>query len=723
MSDFYYIQKTFHKGIIDDTLYARTDTNFLNQGVSEAENVSITTQGTLEKRPGINEELITNSIPSEFNDHEVIDIKYITIDNIIYLIIAFRKFKPLPQLYENYFYIKNLKDNSSIINLVKSDFIYVINNENLSIINTVKINKTQVLITTSIAWFILNLPNIETYPTIITNDLSFYSINLRPYSIFAYNNYNDSSFLNQINKNLIKQTRYSDTCSSFYIENLDGTTANDYITVNTKVRIYIKGINTVELKKLWAGNIYEYAGGTNHAIFFIRGIYILSQGSIAGTGPGKIQNENDTNTEFYIDGYVLEGSATIKNEQISNTTKWGINGNFLNGDLIFFDQWQLYKAGGINSWVIQMKPIYPQLVSTYQGRLITSNNIFNNDTVWVSQVNDLDTFFGTRTDPIYPFSFSICNKEKILQIETGKKLSIMTENGIYAVVNSLETNLTPTNFNINKINEFVINKDIKAVEYDNKLFYVQSFNNNIHAITTIDEKNNIYADELADLTCHSLFENKKIIDIIVCTTIGDKTGYLFVLMYTPNISNSLEIAVCLSNKQQEMLGWTIWNLNNLSINNNITNYKLLFSNNKLYIMRTFNMETNKNVSNFKFLINEFNYSYTSDNIYVSPLDNNKTNLNFNCYIKTTPITATDNTIGDLIYKPYKISSVSVSAITNKVICNNIDMTKVQNFNIHELKSFIGQTGYLSNVEFKNFENNAFELLGLQFIVNYSGDVR
>jgi len=93
---------------------------------------------------------------------------------------------------------------------------------------------------------------------------------------------------------------------------------------------------------------------------------------------------------------------------------------------------------------------------------------------------------------------------------------------------------------------------------------------------------------------------------------------------------------------------------------------------------------------------------------------------------TTPISIIDPTIGNIIYKPYKLSNINVSIKNNTdnpidITCNDVIMNNKTN-NIYELKDFMGDTGYLNKLTFKVLSNNAkLELLGWQTTINYQGD--
>jgi hypothetical protein len=736
MSKFYYTQKTFHKGIIDPSLYARTDTNFLSEGVSNATDVSITSQGTLEKRFGI-DEIIS---PIEFKDKfQVIDMvtqeqnfdfinnKNIVINDYLYKItmLTGNNF----QTYTYFFITKYDIDLQE-----KGNYLFKINEKiNARGLYTItKFNDTQLIMSCLLntldnivetKWYIIDLPKDGQTYQITTPTLTAYQVTQPPMGIDTkVIDPNDGSVKTYNYKQLIRTNP-----QQFRIKNLDNQTENGYIGVGTNVEV-----------KFWSSPEYGYVW-RNHSnsiiITYARGLYIKSNGIINGYA----------NPDISFTGTVIASAngATIKNE--STFDGWGIKCDINNGDLLLFEQWRIHKyVNDVKSDIL----IYPNSINTYQNRLICTtefidrfiflNTQLNYYTVYISSLLDSNTFFSGTNDDTDPFSFVINNKENILKIETGKKLSIFTDNGVYLVSNPLNPNLTPSSFTLNKVSEFICNSDITPVEYNNKIYYIQNSNNAIRQISMVDEQKNIFSDEISNITCQNLFKNKKIIDMKSCSNLDGKSGYLFVLYYDPNIGTDLNIAVLYSNDQQQMNGWTTWNVGKLrentpSIDINLINIKIFYFNNNLIIARVgYSYPVDSSIIDNHY-INTFTYiGKLNINKYYDSIYRNRTTLTdfyYTPYIDTTPIVVSDNSVGDLIYKPYKISDISIACSSYSITANNI-VTKViatkNDTKIFNTRDIITNTGYLNTFSIAQEQTNPslsskFELLGYQMAIDYQGD--
>jgi hypothetical protein len=356
--------------------------------------------------------------------------------------------------------------------------------------------------------------------------------------------------------------------------------------------------------------------------------------------------------------------------------------------------------------------MYPSIINRFQNRLVCNNTLLNNYQIYLSEIGNEYTFFATNTEPSSAFSFSLDGNERILQIETGKKFLISSINGNYIVSNPLNENLKPTNFNINKISNIIINKNIKPVEYDDKIFYIQNTNNNIKFIMETDKIGNVI-DGIANISNMDLFKNAIITDMLSCPNLNNNGSYLFILFKK---DEKIQIAILYSDKNQEIMGWTRWESTILNVaNKDLLKCKLIYHNNTLYI--SYDLNTNdKEILYFKLDPTALQDKNILDEMV--PIEQK---------VITCPISIIEPTIGNIIYKQYKLSNINVSIKNNtnnsiNITCNDVIMNSKSN-NIYELKDFMGDTGYLNKLTFKVLSSNAkLELLGWQTTIQYQGDI-
>ena len=530
--------------------------------------------------------------------------KNISIDDNLYSVITYQNITTK----ERYLQLYNINNGNYIAYKFNLSYNNSLTNENFDIISLIKLTNTQLLFTTSLAWYVIDVPKQKIE---YNNDLRYFKITNEFRSRYGIQNYLfqatkpadpvyecDYNFtIATIDPNKIKTIIDKDTCTRFTIINTDKNDKDGIISINTRVRIYVEvpANNNVMLKQFWKANIYKNSDinafdNNNQTIFFCRGLYILTNDNMSIIG----DSWNKGSFNFEVNGIVIDG-ARVNNELLTNylTNQYGLNGSFDNGDIILFNNFNLYCY--YNNNAVSFKPMYPNIINRFQNRLVCNNTLLNNYQIYLSEIGNEYTFFATNTEPSSAFSFSLDGNEKILQIETGKKFLISSVNGSYLVSNPLNENLKPTNFNINKISNIIINKNVKPVEYDDKIFYIQDINNNIKFIMETDKIGNVI-DGIANISNMDLFRNAVIIDMLSCPNLNNNGSYLFVLFKK---DEKIEIAILYSDKNQEIMGWTRWESTILNVpNKDLLKCKLIYHNNTLYI--SYNLNTNdKEILYFK----------------------------------------------------------------------------------------------------------------------------
>lgn len=641
--------------------------------------------------------------------------KNISVDDNLYSVIMYQN----TTTKERYLQLYNINNGNYIAYKFNLAYNNSLTNENFDIISLVKLTNTQLLFTTSLAWYVIDIPKQKIE---YNNDLRYFKITNEFRSRYGIQNYLfqatqpaipqpecETNFtLATLDKNKIKTILDRDTCTRFLIINTEKNDKDGVIGINTRVRIHIEvpSNNNVMLGAFWKANIYKNYNYNNQTIFFCRGLYILTNDLCPILDPwykGFIQ--------FEVGGIVIDG-ANVNNELLLDfySDRYGINGSFDNGDMILFNNFNAYCYS--HSDLVSFKPMYPSIINRFQNRLVCNNTLLNNYQIYLSKIGDEYTFFATDIEPASAFSFSLDGNERILQIETGKKFLISSINGNYIVSNPLNENLKPTNFNINKISNVIINKNIKPVEYDDKIFYIQNINNNIKFIVETD-KIGAVNEGIANISNMDIFKNATILDMLSCPNLNNNGSYLFILFIK---NNKLQLSCCYSDKNQEIIGWTKWESEVFNINGaNLSLCKLIYHDNTLYI--SYQLNTNDNyILYFKLSKTELQDLNVLD--VVVPVEQK---------VITTPISIIDPAIGNMIYKPYKLSNINVAIKNNKdnqpitIYCDDVAMNSKTN-NIYELRDYLGNTGYLNKLTFKVLSSDAkLELLGWQTVINYQGD--
>jgi hypothetical protein len=655
-----------------------------------------------------------------FEPLEITQQKNISVDDNLYSVIIYQNIITK----ERYLQLYNINNGNYIAYKFNLSYNNSLTNENFNIISLIKLTDTQLLFTTSLAWYVINIPK-QTIE--YNNDLRYFKITDEFRSRYGIQNYlfqatqpanpveecNNNFTLATLDKDKIKTIIDMDTCIRFLIVNLEKNDKDGIIGINTRVKIYIDvpANNNVMLKAFWKANIYKYADinsfdNNNQTIFFCRGLYILTNDTA-----NILNNWDKSAFSFEVNGIVIDG-ASVNNELLINyyNNQYGLNGSFDNGDIILFNNFNAYCYS--NNGLVSFKPMYPSIMNRFQNRLVCNNTLLNNYQIYLSKIGDEYTFFATDIETASAFSFSLNGNERILQIETGKKFLISSINGNYIVSNPLNENLKPTNFNINKISNVIINKNIKPVEYDDKIFYIQNINNNIKFIVETD-KIGATNEGIANISNMDIFKNATILDMLSCPNLNNNGSYLFILFIK---NNKLQLSCCYSDKNQEILGWTKWESEIFNVNGkDLSLCKLIYHDNTLYISYQLNNNDNY-ILYFKLSKTELQDLNVLD--VVVPVEQK---------VITTPISIIDPTIGNMIYKPYKLSNINVAIKNNKnnqpitIYCDDVAMNSKTN-NIYELRDYLGNTGYLNKITFKVLSSDAkLELLGWQTVINYQGD--
>lgn len=690
--------------------------NYSQISISSNDSIFSTTQYNQEETPPVKHYI--NLIG--FKDVTITQQKNISVDDNLYSVIIYQNITTK----ERYLQLYNINNGNYIAYKFNLDYNNSLINENFNIISLIKLTDTQLLFTTSLAWYVIDVPKQKIE---YNNDLRYFKITNEFRSRYGIQNYLfqatqpanpqqecETNFtLATIDKNKIKTVIDMDTCTRFLIINTDKNDKDGIIGINTRVRIHIEvpANNNVMLRQFWTANIYRVTNpnsfnNNNQTIFFCRGLYILTNDT------ANIQNTWDKNGfSFEVNGIVIDG-ANVNNELLVNyqSNQYGVNGSFDNGDIILFNNFNTYCYS--NAGLVSFKPMYPSIINRFQNRLVCNNTLLNNYQIYLSKIGDEYTFFATDIEPASAFSFSLDGNERILQIETGKKFLISSINGNYIVSNPLNENLKPTNFNINKISNVIINKNIKPVEYDDKIFYIQNINNNIKFIVETD-KIGATNEGIANISNMDIFKNATILDMLSCPNLNNNGSYLFILFIK---NNKLQLSCCYSDKNQEILGWTKWESEIFNVNGkDLSLCKLIYHDNTLYISYQLNNNDNY-ILYFKLSKTELQDLNVLD--VVVPVEQK---------VITTPISIIDPTIGNMIYKPYKLSNINVAIKNNKnnqpitIYCDDVAMNSKTN-NIYELRDYLGNTGYLNKITFKVLSSDAkLELLGWQTVINYQGD--
>jgi hypothetical protein len=280
--------------------------------------------------------------------------KNISVDENLYSVIIYQNITTK----ERYLQLYNINNGNYIAYKFNLSYNNSITNEDFNIISLIKLTNTQLLFTTNLSWYVIDIPKQKIE---YNNDLRYFKITNEFRSRYAIQNYLfqatqptnpqyecDYNFtLAILNPNKIKTIIDKDTCTRFLIINTDKNNKDGVISINTRVKIHIDvpANNNVMLRALWRANIYRNSDtnsfdNNNQTIFFCRGLYILTNDN---SYPSIINIWDKNSFNFEVNGIVIDG-ASVNNELLINysANQYGINGSFDNGDIILFNNFNAY---------------------------------------------------------------------------------------------------------------------------------------------------------------------------------------------------------------------------------------------------------------------------------------------------------------------------------------------------------------------------------------------
>lgn len=380
--------------------------------------------------------------------------------------------------------------------------------------------------------------------------------------------------------------------------------------------------------------VFPTGGPANFYFLYANGLYLkfLSHTIISHTQNGFVCT-------------VLNGSSF--NVKASKTfplgspadNYYGIDTN-TDASLLTYASWSPSPSLGVTTM--------PKYLAQFQNRLWCSNidkvdDVIpinsDNKTIWVSAIGDKYNFLAYNSEPDSPLSVILAGdvNPSINNLTGGATISAFTDSGVYSFINQTNSSITPTNFFIQKQNSHAADP-INAVEYDQKLYYIQSNRVNVRSLT-YNASDSIQSDVNTTILSSELIRNP----ISICQVSSlDNTddAYLFVLC--KDDTGKSYIACHQSLQSQNIYGWTRWTF---PYGVNIS--ALLSVNNRLLAF----VESD---------ICEFKFSNKAD-FSVQPIK---------CKMRTNLYSMRDIKIGDLLFKRKKISKINVLVYnTDSVIIN------------------------------------------------------